>query len=111
MPYVEYSFDIQDTPPAASTGGSKNVAKKSTATRANTECSSDRNQGPPKPHEMMEYTSLGYIRTIDLSSRLLGKTFEPHQCGPSCTDWTKFSEANCKDINPLALPILFGFER
>ncbi|KAL0278162.1 UNVERIFIED_CONTAM: hypothetical protein PYX00_000063 [Menopon gallinae] len=111
LPYVEYSFDIQDTPATAPTGGSKNVAKKSTSSRSSTENSSDRNQGPPKPHEMMEFTSKGYVRTIDLTSRIPGKKFVPHQCGPPCTDWTKFSEADCKGINPLALPILFGFER
>lgn len=115
MPYVEYSVEQEEkeetktpTPPAQ--GVSKNVAKKSTAKPSNPDYNAQA-AGPPKPFEKMEYPTKGVVRVMDMKNRIVGKPFVPHQCGPSCMDWVKFEQANRRGINPLSLPILFGFER
>lgn len=112
MAYVEYTVEQDETKgPPSQTGVSKNVAKKSTARTSNTDFPTDRTSGPPKPFEKMEYPTKGYVRVMDVKNRVVGKSFTPHQCGPSCMDWVKFEDANRRGINPLSLPLLYGFER
>lgn len=112
MPYVEYSVDQDDAKSPQTPTASKNVAKKSTALRpsSHNEIISEKPTGPPKPNEKVEYTSKGYIRTMQLSSRIPGRIFVPHQCG-LCTNWNTLLAADLKGINPLAVPLIFGFER
>ncbi|KAK6643619.1 hypothetical protein RUM43_005129 [Polyplax serrata] len=110
MPYVEYSFDQDDTKsnlPVVS----KNVAKKSTTSRINIQNELERQLSHARSNEKTEYTSKGYIRKMDLTGRIQGRSFIPHQCGPSCVSWTKYSRPSCRPINLLAIPIFYGFER
>lgn len=112
MPYVEYSVEQDESKAPPTTGTvSKNVARKSTAKPSNAENSGDKPSGPPKPFEKMEYPTKGVVRVMDLPNKIIGKPFVPHQCTPACIEWTEFNKSDCKGVNPLALPLFFGFER
>lgn len=112
MPYVEYSVDQDDKLPQSSSL-SKNVARKSSVSKLNHQ----NDNACEKPvdrfrfNEKKEINTKGYIRTMALPRRICGQIFVPHQCGPSCVDWTNFSPAVCKNISPLAIPLLYGYER
>lgn len=114
MPYVEYSVDsVEQYEPKSPSSTRKNVAKKSTASKSSvmSETLPNSNYSLSKSNNKNEYVTRGYIREMKLPGRIRARIFVGHQCGPSCLEWTKFSPGECKGLNPLAIPLLYGFER